>query len=235
MAGSINPEFDAYAEDYDAALNRGLAASGEDRNYFARGRLRWLARRLDQLGHRPQRIMDFGCGTGSATPFFLEVWPELEQLLGVDVSARSLEVARRQHGRPRVSFQSMDEHPPSGQLDVVYCNGVFHHIPPAQRGSALGYIRSGLRGGGVLAFWENNPWNPGTRYIMSRIPFDRDARTISPPAARRLLRDSGFEIITADHLFFFPRLLRLLRPLEPLLRSLPLGGQYLVLARRPPR
>jgi len=38
----------------------------------------------------------------------------------------------------------------------------------------------------------NNPWNPGTRYVMSRCEFDEDAITLSPPQCRKLLRSSGF-------------------------------------------
>ncbi len=83
----------------------------------------------------------------------------------------------------------------------------------------------------MFAFWENNPWNPGTRYIMSRVSFDANAITITPPEARRLLRAAGFAIVRTDTLFWFPRALRMLRPLEPLLSALPLGGQYLVLCR----
>jgi hypothetical protein len=32
-------EFDAYAATYDAALAQGISISGEDKNYFARGRI----------------------------------------------------------------------------------------------------------------------------------------------------------------------------------------------------
>jgi hypothetical protein len=41
---------------------------------------------------------------------------------------------------------------------------------------------------GMLALFENNPWNPGARMVMARIPFDRDAVTLSPIEARRMLR-----------------------------------------------
>ena len=37
-------EFDRYAAEYDAALANGLAASGEEKEYFARGRVNWLTR-----------------------------------------------------------------------------------------------------------------------------------------------------------------------------------------------
>src|SRR5262249_33285054 len=45
--------FDGYAQNYDAALNQGLAVSGEDKGFFARGRIAWLARCLDLLQFRP--------------------------------------------------------------------------------------------------------------------------------------------------------------------------------------
>ncbi len=80
---------------------------------------------------------------------------------------------------------------------------------------------------GVFAFFENNPWNPGTRYIMSRVDFDRDAITITPREARRLLEDHGFCPIRFASLFYFPSSLAFLRPLERWLKSLPFGGQYL--------
>lgn len=97
----------------------------------------------------------------------------------------------------------------------------------------MAFVRAALRPGGYFAFWENNPWNPGTVAIMRRIPFDRDAIMISPTEARRLLGAAGFEVVSVDSLFYFPRMLSWLRPLEPALSRLPLGGQYLALARRP--
>ena len=68
---------------------------------------------------------------------------------------------------------------------------------------------------------------------MSRIPFDRDAVTITPPEGRRLLREVGFEILTTAFVFFFPRTLGWFRPLERHLTSFPLGAQYLILAQKP--
>lgn len=230
---SLNPsEFDVYAADYDTALNRGLSVSGEGKEYFARGRLRHVAGRLAAFGESPRRILDFGCGTGTATPFLLECWPEAQLILGTDISPASLEVARRAHGSERIRFELMNEFRPDGSFDLVYCNGVFHHIPPDQRQEVLRYIRDCLRPGGRFALWENNPWNPGTRYVMSRIPFDRDAITLAPPAARRMLAEGGLEVVRSDYLFIFPRFLKWLRPLERLVVGVPIGAQYLTLAQR---
>ncbi len=224
--------FDTYADDYDAALAEGLSASGESRDYFARERLRWLAGELQGRGVQPCSVLDFGCGVGAATPFWREFFPDAA-LLGVDVSARSLAVARQNYGSPEVQFQTLADHSPDGSRSLAFCNGVFHHITPAERAAALAYVYGSLAPGGLFAIWENNPWNPGTRYVMHRIPFDRDAVLVSPPHARHLLTAAGFEVLRTDFLFLFPRALSALRPLEPLLARLPLGAQYQVLCRKP--
>jgi SAM-dependent methyltransferase len=223
--------FDAYAADYDAALAQGLRASGEDKDYFVQGRVGWLARLLGELGERPARVMDFGCGTGATAPVLRDRLGA-ESVTGVDVSAESVAEARRRHNSAGLDFAPVADCPPQGRFDLAYCNGVFHHIPPAERPAAVGYLRDALRPGGLLALWENNPWNPGTRYVMSRISFDRDAVLLGAAGARRLLRACGFAVVRTDHLFVFPRCLSRLRGLEPRLAGLPLGAQYQVLARK---
>lgn len=225
-------EFDDYADDYLDALQQGLKYSGEDVTYFATERVKWLARRLEQLRFAPRSLLDFGCGNGASTPIFLSTLNVVE-VTGIDASQRLLEVARREHASPRATFVLRVDYEPKGQADITFCNGVFHHIQPSERADALDFVSRALRPGGLFAFWENNPWNPATRFVMSRIPFDRGAITISPPEARSLLRKAGFEIVRSDYLFFFPRMLRWLRPLERWFAGIPLGAQYLVLARKP--
>jgi len=224
-------EFDGVAEGYDAVLDQGLSVSGETKDYFAESRVAWLAAQLRELNVAPGSIMDYGCGTGSAVPFFSQYFPYAE-LVGLDTSRRSLEVARQLNLGPKITFLACHDYRPAGKVGLVFCNGVFHHIPPERRPGALDYIRRSLRCGGLFAFWENNPWNPGTRYVMSRIPFDADAITLSALEAQRLLRDEGFEIIRTDFLFIFPRALRLFRVVEPYLARFPFGAQYQVLCRK---
>ncbi len=226
--------FDEYAEDYDRALAEGLAASGEGKDYFAAGRVDWLGKCLGEL-HPARRIgalLDYGCGTGSTIPLLRGLAPEAS-VLGVDVSSASLRVAERNVGSDRIRFATVTDVAPRSEFDLAYCNGIFHHIEPRDRASATRYIYDALVPGGVFAFWENNPWNPGTRWVMSRIPFDRDAIPLSAPEARSLAKAAGFEVVRTDFLFIFPRFLRGLRALEPLLSRLPFGGQYQVLCRKP--
>jgi SAM-dependent methyltransferase len=223
--------FDEFAANYEAALGRGLSVTGEEKDYFACGRIAWLARCLRTLGVRPRHILDYGCGTGSSSKLALDLL-EAESVVGVDNSARSLEIARQIHGSINFEFLLPEEFTAAKKLDVIYCNGVFHHIPLEQRADAVQYIFDRLKPGGLFSLWENNPWNPGTRLVMSRIPFDREALTLNYFQARRLLR-SHFEIVRTDFLFIFPRLLKKLRAIEPYLSRLPLGGQYQVLCRKP--
>ena len=226
------PGFDAYASDYDAALAEGLSVSGESKDYFAQGRVDHLAGRLRDLQYRPGSILDFGCGTGTNVTVLLGL-EGVTSLLGVDVSDSSLKVARKAVPDPRATFSILDQYRPDGRFDLVFTNGVFHHIPPPERASAMDYIFRALRPGGLLAFCENNPWNPGTRYVMSRIPFDRDAVTLTATEARKLIRTSGFEVLSADFLFIFPKALGGLRKLEKYLVRYPIGAQYQILCRKP--
>ena len=227
----MESRFDDYAGNYDSALNLGLSLSGESKEYFAHQRVRWLAARLSDLGVQPSHVLDYGCGTGGTSPELLEQL-HARMIIGVDASRESLDVARRMHADPRLQFKTMSDLEPSGQFEVVYCNGVFHHVEPAQRLDALAYVHRSLSEGGYFGFWENNPWNPGTRLVMRRIPFDRDAKLLSPPLARELLTRAGFNVLRTDFLFLFPRVLSALRPLEGRLARFPVGAQYMVLCRK---
>jgi SAM-dependent methyltransferase len=228
----MKSEFDDYAGNYDSALNQGLSLSGEPKEYFAQARVRWLAGRLSDLGVHPSRVLDYGCGTGGTSPELLEQL-HARMVVGVDASRESLDVARTAHASARLQFETMSDLDPSGDFEVVYCNGVFHHVEPEQRLDALGYVHRSLAAGGYFALWENNPWNPGTRLVMQRIPFDRDAKPLSARHARELLIRAGFDVLRTDFLFLFPRALSALRPLEARLVRVPAGAQYMVLCRKP--
>src|SRR3712207_6563655 len=132
-------EFDRFAESYDDDLNRGLSLSGEGKEYFARRRVEWTARHLGRLGVRARAVLDYGCGTGTAIPLLRDLLGA-EQVAGVDVSASSLEVARRDHGADgRVWIAPVEDLVPEGGFDLAYTSGVFHHIRPGDRPAAVDY------------------------------------------------------------------------------------------------
>lgn len=224
-------EFDAFAGKYDEALNRGLALTGEGKEYFAEGRVRWLKSRLQKAGvPQPRTCVDYGCGTGTSAPFLREVLG-IESYHGFDPSSESVEVATGLHANANVTFSS--DPLTFKNVDLVFCNGVFHHIPPAARKASMDQVYQILKSGGVFAFWENNPWNPIVRFMMSRVEFDRDAQLLWPREAIRLGRASGFRCLHRSYYFVFPSALAFARCLEPALSPLPAGGQYLLLFQKP--
>lgn len=225
-------EFDQFADAYDSHLNQALSVSGEDKEYFARGRVSFLARCLRDLREAPQSAMDYGCGIGGTT-LLLRQQVGVGRVVGLDISERSLDWARRECQGAGIRFQTFEQYEPAANLNLAYCNGVFHHIPVEERRAAIAYIYGSLQPGGIFAFWENNPWNPGSRYVMAKCVFDHNAITITSTEAKRMLSEAGFEIIRTDFLFYFPRVLRSLRFMELGLRRVPLGAQYQVLCRRP--
>ncbi len=225
--------FDDFAETYEEACQQGLALAGESRDYFAAQRITHTARWLEAMGAGSlQRVADFGCGVGHSTPHLQQRFPSA-RLLGLDISSASIDCAGQLYGGEKTTFALLVDYHPRQDQDLVYCNGVFHHIAPTERLFWGKKIFDLLVPGGYFALWENNPWNPGTRMVMHRIPFDRDAVPLGPPEARRLLVQAGFAILGTRFCFFFPRIFSWLRGLERFAVRVPLGAQYCVLAHKP--
>lgn len=226
-----NELFDLSAE-YESMLNEGLKYSGESMLYFLDGR---LARLRACVGAVPReaRILDFGCGIGVGSRALASLFPGAT-VLGADTSEKALAHAASLSASPRVSYLTVgDLASRPVECDLCYVNGVFHHIAPGARKQALLLIGTCLRPGGHLFFFENNPWNPGARLVMARIPFDRDAQPLSIPTAKRLVRDAGFELQKTETLFFFPRILAAFRPFERFLGEHTwLGAQYMIWSTR---
>jgi SAM-dependent methyltransferase len=224
-------EFDSFADNYSEALRAGLSVTGQSQEYYAAGRIRLLADRAREIGRKYNRVLDFGCGQGASTPL-LRSELGARFAVGADVSDGLLQIARRLHSDPKVSYVTISDLKMVEPFDCVYMNGVLHHIPPQQRLETLSKIFEALRPGGLFALWENNPWNPGTRYVMKRIPFDRDAMTLTIPESCALLEEAGFSYLSTDTAFFFPGFLSFLAGLERALSRTKLGGQYMILSER---
>jgi trans-aconitate methyltransferase len=222
--------FSEYADSYDDACQQGLRWSGENRDYFARKRVEYVREMVSDPA-AVGTIVDFGCGLGDTAPYLWESFPRA-RVVGLDSADAVIAKAQERFGGERAEFHCGDL-PAGRRATLVYCNGVFHHIRPANRPAVVRKIYEWLEPGGMFALWENNPWNPGTRLVMSRIPFDRDAETLSVLTAKSLLRDGGFDVVRASFRFYFPSALKALRPMEGLFEKLPLGAQYCVLARKP--
>jgi trans-aconitate methyltransferase len=224
------PLFDL-SDHYNEMLSRGLAVSGETKEFFLTGRLNALQCNLGNF--TPKRILDFGCGIGESTKELGKRFPSA-QIIGLDTSEGSIAYAREYSPAPNVDYKLMDNlgQTEIGEFDLCYVNGVFHHIESEQRYEVLSYISRHLAPNGHLAFFENNPWNPGAHLVMSRIEFDRNANMLSISTARELISKCQLIEQRVMTLFYFPRILGALRPFEKLLSRLPFGAQYFILASK---
>jgi SAM-dependent methyltransferase len=213
--------------EYDGMLNEGLKYSGEDKIYFLKNRIKGLKRVLPK-DKEIKKILDFGCGIGDSSQYLKESFPNA-QVFGVDTAVDAIAYAKNKF--PGIIFQTNKDFTEK-EFDLCYCNGVFHHILPDDRSKALEFIHSRLNDGGFFSMFENNPLNLGTRYVMSKIPFDRDAITIYHYNASKLLKRNGFSLYKQRFLFIFPALLNFLRFTEPWFERIPIGAQYLMLVQK---
>jgi hypothetical protein len=102
----------------------------------------------------------------------------------------------------------------------------------SQRADSLRFIHDSLRSGGILRTLGKQSLESRHAVCDVEVHIDRDAVTIRPSQAVRLVQEQGFNVLRRDFLFFYPRLLKALRFTEPWMTALPMGAQYLVLCQR---
>ena len=217
------PEFDQYARQYDQVLSETIPQSLNENNYFAEYKVALMAARsgTKKIG----RILDFGCGSGRSLPYLDEYFPDAE-LWGYDVSPASLVHAAQRLPRAKLScdwnvIANME-------FDAIFAANVFHHISSDQRLQALTQCQQVLVKNGQMFMFEHNPFNPATRWIFERCPFDSDAEMVSLKTALALCNKAGFHSEQHGYTLFFPRPLAFLRRIEPWLKRIPVGAQYYV-------
>lgn len=223
----IKPEFDKYAEQYDQTLGETIPAGLNEDGYFAEYKIALMASRRGN--GKTNRILDFGCGAGRSLGYLDRYFPGAE-IWGYDVSPVSLEVAARQTPRAKL-FSSWDAIA-NIRFDAIIAANVFHHIPVEQRLLSLMQCHQILAENGQLFLFEHNPFNPATRWVFERCPFDANAAMLRLNTALDLVGKAGFSAEQHGYTLFFPRPLAFLRRLEPWLEGLPLGAQYFVQATK---
>ena len=225
-------EFDRFADEYRQLHANVITASGEAPEYFAEYKVADLVNHAAARSVSVKRILDFGCGVGTSSRYFLNCFPDAE-IVGIDVSGKSLEIARSRYGE-EVTYSLLDEviDYPENSFDVAFAACVFHHIPWEEHRKWLSEIHRVLRRGGLVAIFEHNPWNPLTVHAVNTCEFDKNARLMTAHHLRKTLGDVRFEAVRHHYRIFFPRKLASLRPMERYLSWMPLGAQYSVTAQK---
>jgi ubiquinone/menaquinone biosynthesis C-methylase UbiE len=233
MPATDSGVFGRFARTYNDTVNSAIGASGEDVSFFARLKAE-LARAT--LAASPADLLDFGCGVGETIRELRTVFPATS-ITGCDASTQSIAIAREQVGEDaRLRFAaSPDQWLPfdDEQFDAIVASCVLHHIGHAAHGHWIGELRRVLRPGGAVLVFEHNPYNPLTRRVVKNCPLDDGVVLLRAGYTSRLLRRSGLRPSSPHYYFFFPHALRALRRVDPWLRRVPVGAQYLMLGRRP--
>lgn len=228
------PEFDTFADGYDAAMSNPLKkVSGSNQDDFLRPKIELLCHAVG--GVKPDfRVLDFGCGAGDMLRLLGEAKPGW-QLEGSDVSAGMLAEARAKFSAwkiPCPELFTVDQLSSRQPYDLIFASCVFHHIPPAEWLANAQQLHKSLKPDGKCIIFEHNPWNPFTQIIVRTSPIDENAILLSAPKMGRVLQSAGFGSADVRYFLFFPPRLGGLHKLEGYLGRVPLGAQYCLTANQ---
>jgi SAM-dependent methyltransferase len=220
-------DFDDYTENYNRLLREGTGFFSESEAYFAKYKVDILRR---EIPGTVKRLLEYGCGIGRNIPFLRAAFPNA-MLAGSDISAASLEIARKENAGVDFFVERADTDAPD-PYDAIFIAGVFHHIPVRERTAVMKTLFRRLTPGGTVIIFEHNPFNPVTRRIVKDCPYDKDAVLLRPSELKTLLVGAGLFVRKSAYCLFIPPSLSVLLPLEARISWLPLGGQYWVKATR---
>lgn len=222
-------DFDYFANNYDSYLNKSLRISGESWFYFAKKRLEFSLKKLSIRHDSSLSFLDFGCGIGNLYSVTNDFFPNFHYT-GIDSSKESILIANTKYKNN--CFYTNYNFNYNNEFDLIFTNGVFHHIDHHKHSIYFKQIYNCLNSNATFIFWENNPLNFGTRFIMSQNPFDKDAHLLYHWDVTRSLQKIGFTKIKRYSYFYFPSFLKILRFSESFMSRFPFGAQYVVMASK---
>lgn len=222
-------EFDSLVVDYKLIRDRNVWISGEGSEYFDRYKCRHFLRLFGkEISSGKPYILDYGCGIGNLL-FELRSGGCNGILFGLDPSFESLKAAaRRVRGARLIHFNGSGIPLKEGMFDFIIIANVLHHTPLAERQKVLNAAAGLLKNKGKLVIYEHNPLNPFTAIAFKNNLIDKGASMLSFLETKRMVLLSGLRIRKKGFIVFFPRILKVFRPLEPPLDFLPIGAQYFI-------
>jgi SAM-dependent methyltransferase len=231
MGDRPHPEFNQYASNYEAVINDYIRFFGQPQEFYTRAKADHFRRILNgKARSKPLDVLDVGCGHGLIHPYLRGAGC---RLTGIDVAESALQVARRRNPHANYDLYDGVRLPYADEsFDVLFTICVMHHVPPDQQVSFLSEACRVLRPGGTFVIFEHNKLNPLVRWVVARVPFDRNAILLTSWRTQELVRTAGFREIDCRYILFFPFEAAPLRKVEGYLGWLPLGAQYCVAATK---
>ena len=210
----------------------GRRSSDRHTDFAARARARCLRRCLDDLGERPKTMVTLGWQHGTTNAeFFARL--HIQSLTTIDVAAARPRAGSLKSADGKATYIHVSDFRATESTDLAYTHGVLDRMSSVERTAAAVLVYRSLKSGGLFSVWHANPWAPWVAVKGSRLSSRERALAMTPPEARRLLRGVGFDVLQTVSAFFFPPSLGWCQPIESLLSPIPLGSEYMVLARKP--
>jgi SAM-dependent methyltransferase len=221
-------DFDTWKDSYRDEVEKVVAFSGQDAEYFTELKARALVDLARRRIGDPAALtaLDIGCGVGATDR---HLTPRFGTVVGVDIFEGVLDAAAT--ANPQIDYRLYDGRTlpcDDASVDVAFAICVVHHVPPAQWQAFAAEMARVLRPGGVAAIFEHNPLNPLTRRVVSNCVFDEDAVLLRRRLAAGLLRGAGLTGAEHRYIAFLPFGGRGVAAIESALRRVPLGAQYYV-------
>lgn len=226
-------EFDAYSAEYRETIASTVPFAGETLDAATRLKALHLAALVGRYGIAAEAadVLDVGCGVGLAHGIYAE---QFGSVTGADISTESLSIARSEY--PDISYDLYDGQQlpyPENRFDVCTATCVMHHVDPLSWGNFIREMVRVLKPGGVVVIFEHNPFNPVTRIVVNRCPFDEDAILISAKQLQAMVKSSGIPHPEREYILTFPFHESISLATDRVLRSIPIGAQYVVSGRKP--
>jgi SAM-dependent methyltransferase len=183
----VESGYDAIADRYAEAIRAGRGPQTYFRSFLSR---------VLELIPEGSTVLDLGCGAGLVTADLTT----RARIVGVDISAGQLELARRNAPTARfVRADMVDLAFAPGSFDAVVAFWTLIHVPREVHASLFARVHGWLKQGGLFAGTlgsgdnqaEHVPDFYGAPMYWSHFAGDTN---------RGLLRDAGFDLIQADEI-----------------------------------
>ena len=225
-------EFDAFSEEYRIVHTKNLRLSGAESDYFCEHKILEIKK---QEGSLSLKLLDFGCGDGLTSKYFIKHFPS-SFYYGIDVSSENIKQALllKPHNCSFYLYPGNELPFEDETFDIALAANVFHHIDRKDHVKTIMEISRTLKPTGRLYIFEHNPINPVTQCIVKTCIFDKKAKLLLPSHFKRCFHDSQMSTYKIKYLLFFPRhrIFKWFIKLEEYLRKLPVGAQYLIIGKK---
>lgn len=114
-----------------------------------------LTRLIDMVVEEDDRVLDVGCGTGSAT---VMAAAKARQVMGIDLSPDMIELAEEKVAKYSLSncdlaASSVEDYSPKEPFDKVISSFMIPHVKPPLRPAIYAYMYRFLKPGGLIGLF----------------------------------------------------------------------------------